>query len=111
MTFPLRYSTTSTFLYCQSKTPANLFRFVVNALYFSLLATRKITFFPGHDATWMDEIEYDKATQHWDRVEAVLVGLVGRNVAVESLSVFAETENNSYLHNTSVPGPICRGID
>jgi len=50
------------FLYYEPRTPADLFGFVMNTLYFSLFATRKITFFPGHDAAWMEEIEYDKGT-------------------------------------------------
>jgi hypothetical protein len=81
----------------QLRYPADPFDFGVNAPYFSLLATWKITFFSRHDATWMDGIEYDEATQHWDRVQTVLVCLVGRNVALEPLGVFAETENNSHL--------------
>ena len=69
----------------------------MNALDFSLLATRKVTFGPRHDATWMEDIEYEKGTEHWSRVEAVLIRLMGGNGALEPLGVFAETEDNSHL--------------
>jgi hypothetical protein len=60
--------TQNAFLNSQTGTPTDLLELIMNALHLSLFATGKITFFPWHDATWMEDIEYDEGDEHWERV-------------------------------------------
>lgn len=50
----------------------------------------------------MDDTENDKSAKHWKRVQTILICLVDRDATLESLSVFYETEDNSYLHKSLV---------
>jgi hypothetical protein len=48
-------------LRCEGRTLAAFSNFVTNTLHLSLFATRKVTIFPRHDATRMEEVEHDKS--------------------------------------------------
>lgn len=65
---------------------------------FPLLSARKIALFTGHDLSWMDNIEQNQSDEHRERVQAVLVRLVARNRAFETLGVFGNAEQNSQLN-------------
>lgn len=72
----------------------------------SLFATRKISCFPRHDATWMEKVEYDKGTKHREAVQSVLIHFVGGDRALEAVGVFGETETDSHLASVSLK--LCR---
>jgi hypothetical protein len=59
----------------------------------------------------MNNVEYDKCAQHWERVQTVLIRLVGGNGALESLAVFAETKDNSCLRIILVSGLVKGSIN